>query len=161
AVGLVGPQVLVGRGALAVVDELPVGGPPVSLAAVFQLPVREVEAVPEVLVPLVDVGDVGRARVRARQLLDLQVLEPALVPFGFEGEVALPRRALVDRRDFLAVDLEADGAVIGDDAVVVPFAAPLGPVLARQAAFGSVRMGPLRLAMGAPDAEEVSLARGG
>src|SRR5205823_865290 len=59
-----------------------------------------------------------------------------------------------------AVDVQLDDAVVGDDLVVVPLAAALGPVLARQAPLPPQRVRPVRGAVGAPDAEQVAVAGG-
>src|SRR5438552_12342930 len=101
-----------------------------------------------------------RLRVRAGQLLDLEVAEAALRDFGLQGQVALARAALADAGDDLAVDRQRDPAVLGLDAVVVPLACPLGPVLGGQAALPAVGVRPVGDALGAPDAEQVAVAGG-
>src|SRR5439155_4289978 len=62
--------------------------------------------------------------------------------------------------DDLAVDGELDGAVIGLDAIMVPFAAALAAVLAGQAALLASGVRAVGLARGAVDAEEIAVAGG-
>src|SRR5207244_12944692 len=50
------------------------------------------------------IADFLGLRVRARQLLELDVLEAALRAFRFERQIALARVALGDAGDFLAVE---------------------------------------------------------
>src|SRR5262249_52685483 len=86
--------------------------------------------------------------------------EVALGPLRLQGQVALARPALADPRHLLAVDVQLDDAVVGDDLVVVPLAAALGPVLARQAARRPRGVRAVGLAGRAVDAEQVAVAGG-
>src|SRR5262249_1435764 len=154
AVLLLTPQV----GALAVVVEDPVARLPVALVRGLGLPVAEVQPGVKTLEPPGEVGRLLRRGVAAGQFLDFQVLEAALRALHLQGEVALARVALADAGDLLAIDRELDGAVPGDDAVVVPLVGAFGAALAGQAAVPAVRVRPVRLAAGPPDAEEVAVA---
>src|SRR5262249_13896254 len=80
-------------------------------------------------------GNLSRLRPGARQFLDAEVAEVALAPLGLEGEIALARIALADAGNDLAVDGQRDTAVVALDAIVVPLARPLGPVLRGEAAL--------------------------
>src|SRR5581483_3551034 len=124
------------------------------------LPPRQVQAVEDALEPLVGLGALLGLRVGAGQLLDLDVLEMALGALALQRQVALARRTPADPRHLLAVHVQLDDAVVGDDLVVVPLAAALGPVLARQAPLGAARVRPVRHALRAPDAEQVAVAGG-
>src|SRR5207247_2560465 len=73
----------------------------------------------------------------------------------------LPWRALAQAGDDRAVDGQLDDAVLGLDAVMVPFVGALAVLLGRQTARPAQRMRPVRNALGAPDAEEIALAGGG
>ena len=52
------------------------------------------------------VRDLIRLRVRAREFLDLNVLELALGALGLQGEIALARVALADAGNFFPVDAQ-------------------------------------------------------
>ena len=93
--------------------------------------------------------------------LILMFLNQHSAPSDSRREVALARLAFADAAHFLAVDVQLDDAVVGLDAVMVPFAAALAAVFARQAALRAIGMRPVGLAVRAPDAEEVAVAGGG
>src|SRR5262249_27094917 len=146
------------RLALAVIGEPGVLSPPMPLVPWLVFPTSQIESGVHRLESLVDVGNILRIGIRARQFLDLEVFEPALRPFRFKGEIPFPRRAFADPGNFLTVDFELDDAVVGGDLVVVPFAAPFAAFLARQTAFPAFGVRPIGFAMGPPDAEEIAVA---
>src|SRR5262249_32661975 len=158
AVGLLGPEVLVPRGALAVVLEDRVPGPPVPRVARVGTPAAQVQPRIQRSETFVERRGIGRGRSGAGQLLDPEAAEGALPALGFQADIPLARRAVAGARDLLAVDLELEQAVVAGDAVVVPLGGRPGPVLARQAAHPAGGVRPVGLHRGAPDAEDVAVA---
>src|SRR5207253_3058748 len=82
--------------ALAIVSQRHALGPPVSNVPFVSFPVRQIQTGVEALEAPVHVGNLTRLGIGARQLLDLDVFEPAFGSFGFESEVAFARVALAD-----------------------------------------------------------------
>lgn len=72
------------------------------------------------------------------EFLDADVAEVHAGAFGLEGDVTLAPVAIAAAGDFLAVHAEAQDAVGGDDAVVVPFGCGIGAFLGGEAAHAVV-----------------------
>src|SRR5262249_55051368 len=151
------PEVLVLGLALAIVMQDPIARLPMLGMARILFPARQIQAGVEAFEATIHIGNLLRLRIGAGQFLDLEVLEPALRPFGFQGQIASARLALAEAGDFLAVDMQLQDAVVAFDAVMVPLAAAFGPIFARQTALPAFRMRPIRLRARAPDAEKIAL----
>lgn len=125
-----------GVGAFGFHEQAPVAGFPGGEVGGF--PAAQVHAV-------VEGGPVGffggaliRRDIGGGEFLDADIAEFDAGAFGFEGDVAFAPVAVAAAGDFLAIDAEAEDAVGGDDAVVVPFGGGLGAFLRGEAAHAVV-----------------------